>query len=181
MYSLEQFIDFYNEKGYFPDGQYSNPDKKLSYGQLKHKYEKYVRKTEKKEEKKGQVSDYMQAIYDAENKCREEDCAGVQFWNALTEEEDRVVSLELKKLTDFRKYDPAHIISRTRAPHLSAEPLNIMMVPRAFHFYIDKFLNPFTENHEAITQEQQDEIWIHLIGQERWDKLQAMKRKENIL
>lgn len=178
MYSLEQYIDYYNTKGYFPDGQYNNPDKKLNYGQLKHKYEKYVRKTERKEEKKGQVSNYMQNIYDVEAQCRADDCAAVQFWNALTEEEDRVVTLELKKLLDFRKVDPAHIISRTQAPHMSAEPLNIMMVPRAFHHYIDKFLNPFTEKHESITREEQDAIWIHLIGIDRWNKLQAMRRKE---
>lgn len=174
--SLEEYVEFYNKNGYLLDGQYSNPKKTLNKGQLKFKYERYIRKSERKESNKGIQSEYVQKVNEAMLEARRQDPAANLFWDSLTEEEYDVVFKEMKKLPDFREIDPCHIFGRGQAPQLADNLLNIVMAPRAFHNFVDKFLNPFSEKHEGITKEQHEQIWRHIVGDERYDTLLNLKR-----
>jgi hypothetical protein len=174
MLTLEEYIDKYREKGYLPDGQYANPEKKLNHGQLKFKYEKYVRRFAKKQEKTN--TEYTDNIIDITTQCRREDAGASIFWNALSEEEAAVVENEMKKLAEFREIDPCHVFSKGSTPQLADNPLNILMAPRAWHYFIDKYLNPYSEKHEGITKEEHEIIWRRIIGGDRYDKLLELKR-----
>ena len=176
-YTLEQYIAFYQKNNRLFDNQYTNPEKTLNFQQLKSKYEKYIRRSEKKKLKVN--TQYAQSIYDVEKECRDKDPAANEFWNALTSEETDFLMKEMKKILAFRDIDPAHILPRGVYPHLSTEPLNIIMVPRVFHTFIDGFLNPFTTKHEAITKEKQEQIWRHIVGDSRYDKLLELARGGN--
>lgn len=180
--TLEEYIQHYQEKGYLLDGQYSNPDKKLNYGQLKHKYERYCSRSVRKEEKKGRSSDYMNAIYKVEEKCRNDDPAASIFYN-------RIAELDEQWGTDYEDYfgkknkmlgsiyDPAHIFGRGSANHLSAEPLNIIMLPRFVHSMLDQYLEIFSiDVHKGITKERHEEIWRLIVGDERYNQLLELKR-----
>jgi len=171
----ETYKDYYLSNKRFSDGQYCNPEKfPLNEKQIKSKYEVYVKRFDKKQVKTN--SKYKQNIYDAEELVRNEDPEADLFWGSLSDEQYKIVKKEMRKSLDFSIIDPCHILSRGSCPQLSNEPLNIIMAPRGFHTYIDQFLNPFSEKHESINREQQDQIWIDIIGEERWSILQQMKQ-----
>ncbi len=171
---LEEYTAYYHTYKRFPDGQYSNPDKVLNEQQILTKYKKYVSRTEKKATKTN--SEYVSNVFTAEEEARNLDKDCDVFWNSLSIEQYDIIKKEMRKIKDFSIIDPCHIFSRGSSPQLADCVDNILMAPRAFHTFIDQYLNPFTEKHEALTREQHDDIWISIIGIDRWNKLLQMKR-----
>lgn len=177
--TFEEYQDFYREKNRLLDGQLVRQDKKLNYKQLQEKYKKYVRGLERKEEKKGQKSDYMKSILEVETECRLEDPTANIFYN-------KVNDIDQLWGTDYESYfikqnrmmntiyDPAHIIPRARSPRLANEKLNIIMLPRFVHTLIDSYREVFSYEHESIDAKRQEEIWRLIVGTERYEKLLSM-------
>ena len=144
MYTEEEYKNYYLKNKFFPDNQYSNREKILNEKQIYRKYEKYCSRLEKKKEK--EPSDYMKRIYEVEEECKKENPNGEYFWSRLTVEQLTVVRNEMRKIKDFSIYDPCHIISRGSSSKLADYKPNILVAPRAFHYYIDLMLDPFSVN-----------------------------------
>ena len=187
--SLEEFISYYHENNSFPNGLYNNPSKKLSDLQLKTKYEKYLVSFEKSVIRKNRIAEKALLpkeqtsrairIQEVMDEVKEKDPLGNIFWSKLTNEETYIVKKTM--WGDLANYDVAHIVGRGRCPRLADNYRNMLVVPRAFHTFIDQRLNPFSFKHESISEEKANEIWIRLIGQETWDYLQeeAIKTRLN--
>lgn len=184
MLTLEAYIQFYNERGYLPDGQYCSPNG-LNKKQLGTKYTKYLRALERKAQKAITPSLHAQEIFEAEQEVATRvdpnyrDIDKGFFWSKLTADEKTYM---LKKSSVFRNsdleiiYDPAHIIGRGRSSKLAKDTDNIIMLPRYFHTFIDKYINPFTL--KPLTSSEHEQLWIKIVGQERWDLLQSKLREE---
>jgi hypothetical protein len=173
--SYEEYKNFYMQYRSFPDGQYTNPEKfPLNEKQIKAKYDKYARATEKKESKGN--TPYMEAIFIAEKEARDNDPLAETFWGALNENQLQIIRQAMKLIPDFSILDPCHILPRGTTPQLSACVENILIAPRVFQHYLDGYMNPFSSNHETITKEKQNEIWISIIGIDRWNHLQDLKK-----
>lgn len=172
--TYEYYYEYYKKNNRFLDGQYNNPEKDLNDKQIKTKYNKYVKRFEKKLSKEN--SEYVQNIFSAEEEARKLDPEADIFWSSLSKEQYDIVKKEMKKIKDFSIIDPCHIISRGTCTKLADNIDNILMAPRVFHSYIDQYLNPFSEKHEAITKEQQESIWRCIVGDERYNTLLNLKR-----
>jgi len=156
--TLEEFKEYYEINGRLPNGQ-----KEIKQG-WNYQYKKYLKKQKKKD-------DWVEA----REKAYRRNPNGEQFFNALTDQEYNFYS---NLYGIFATLDPCHIIGKGECPkkELMNNPDNILVAPRYFHSYIDTFKNPFTQEHELITKEQREQIWIRFIGQEMWDELQELKR-----
>lgn len=122
----------------------------------------------------------MQAIYDIEEECKKENPNAERFYKRLEEldKEWNTNWVDYYKKQNYilgNIYDPAHIISRSQCPALSSEKLNIEVLPRIIHTYIDSYYEVFSTKHEQISKERQIEIWKLLIGEERYNELLFMK------
>jgi len=178
MYTYDDYKNYYLSNRAFPDGQYSNKDKVLNEAQIKIKYQKYIRKLERKENK--EPSDHMKEIWEVEKVVREKDPEAKLFWSVWNDEERNFL---YKKCSIFRDeegkilLDPAHILNRSTNPHLSNEELNIIMIPRYFHSLLDQHLSPFTGKH--IDNEEHTKLWIRIVGEDRYNQLLEMKNDNN--
>ena len=176
--SLQEYKEYYLKNKRFMDGQYSNSESfPLKDKQIQTKFNKYQKRTEKKLTKTN--TDYADSVFAAEKEARDADCVANVFWNSLTEEQSDFMMKEIKKCKDFSIIDSAHIIPRSKSKELACDPYNIIMLPRIFHSCIDSMVNPFSERHETISKEEQEKIWIQVVGKERWDELHRMLREGN--
>ncbi|MDA3855366.1 MAG: hypothetical protein PF569_03845 [Candidatus Woesearchaeota archaeon] len=156
--TFEEYKDYYEQ-----NGQTINGLIEIKQG-LKYQYTKWIKKQNK---------------INAWRECREEayrrNPNAEQFFDRLTKAEyDYYDNLYGK----FATLDPCHIIGKGECSinSLSNNPDNILIAPREFHTYIDTYHNPFTREHELITKEERDQIWIRFIGEEMWNKLQEIKK-----
>lgn len=177
--AFKEYKEYYHTHKRFPNGAYVNPDKTLNELQLKSKYEKYLKSLEKAEDRKSRYVEKSKEpkeqttrskrIEEAMKSVKEKDPEGKLFWSRLTEEEAVFIK---KNMWGFMAiYDVAHVIGRGRNPTLAEDENNMIVVPRAFHTFIDNRLNPFSDKHEHITEEQASDIWKRLIGEERFEGL----------
>jgi hypothetical protein len=190
MLSYEDFITYYGKYGRFPDAQYSNPDKILNERQLKTKYEKYIKRQsvallklknkfdvpETFEEDTEQPSTYIQKVFQAEKEALERDPDRQEFWINLTDDEINAIHNKIGMFKDKEGnvlYDPCHVISRTQNKILAYDPDNIIYMPRYCHSLIDIYKNFFTL--KSITKEEREDLWKHILGEERYNRLQDKK------
>jgi hypothetical protein len=184
--TFEEYKQFYNDKNYLPNNQYINRQKQLSEVQLRRKYGDYqrgeykkelqlIRQKEKQMNKIAIATEYQQKVNDVVKKAKLKNPHGEWFWSRLSSDQSVVVRIEMLKIPEFKIYDPCHIIPRSKSRKLSYEEKNIIIAPRAFHTYIDSLMNPFSEKHEFITKEEQNKIWIQIVGQDIWNWLQENK------
>lgn len=183
--SFESFKEYYFIHKRFPNNAYVNPVKTLNEYQLKSKYEKYLVSLDKQQTryenymdklklKEVRITPRAKRIQDAMDRVRKENPEGQEFWSKLNDDEKSIVRKNM--IGNLALYDVAHIFGRGRSPHLADEESNMMVVPRSFHTYIDKRLNPFSDRHEAISEERANEIWEYLVGKDRWEHLQELNR-----
>jgi hypothetical protein len=182
---FESYQAYYEKTGRFPSGQHT-PAKRQNQKQIAKKYQDYLKSCETKEivnkrnsdkpfssKLKTQRSNKIdQAMISAKTK----DPEAKEFWSKLTTEENQVVQREIQKIPDFCFIDGCHILGKGSNPGLADNPLNIFPAPRAFHYYIDQYKNPFTEKHENISLEKHELIWRKLVGNERYEKLLELRR-----
>jgi len=186
MLTLEEFIQYYESKNKLPRPSTYSGSKSLNEKQLNTKYKEYVKKCNRIEERKQSIiedeeseylSDYIKNQKFAKQEARQIDPDANIFFSKLNEEELSLVKKMMSVGYDFGIIDPAHIFSCGGWPHMSDIVDNILMLPRCVHHYIDLFLNPLSEKHEAITKEQRNEFWIRFIGIERWNMLVKMTKR----
>lgn len=194
MLTFEQFLDFEKEHNFFPNGLYHKA-KQYNDRELRRKYEDYKRSELKKQERREQqiqrqkeknlekmenpenyISDHKRKVYEAQEAVRKENPNGEYFWSRLSSCEEDFIRNEMKKIPDFSKYDPCHVISQGKCKRLAYEKKNIVIAPRAFHTYIDSMMNPFTEEHEFLSRKEWENIWIKIVGKERWNWLNEQYR-----
>jgi hypothetical protein len=179
--TLDEYKDFYYKYERCID-QVAVPKNTLTESYLDIRYKKYLRKQEKKKEK--EIKKHLEEKKPIEFKIDEqwEECKAEafnrnpkaeEFWESLDFVEKGVIITEM--WGDFKKLDPCHIIGKGRSSKLKYNPDNILIAPRIFHYYIDSFKNPLTKNHESITEEERNEIFKKIIGDEKWDKLNKEK------
>ena len=180
----EEFIDYYieNKKLPFP---LSTPKSFLSEYNLKSKYKDYVRRMEHNQEKmkdaktyKPPESNYATSVQKNMDEFRAKDDRRpfLEYFKKLTKLQQDAITEELwmcpkNKDTGYPTWDVAHIIERGENQRLADKQFNYILLPRNFHHHIDFYENPLTKEHERITKEQHDQIWIDLIGQELWNRL----------
>jgi len=179
MYTEEEYKNYYLKNRVFPDGQYSNKDKVLNDKQIKTKYEKYCKRTEKKKVKEN--SDYMNKVFEVEAECKKDNPNAERFYNKI-QELDKEWNTNFESY--FRKmnkifgdiYDPAHILGRSPR-FMAVEKENIEILPRFVHSNLDQYLEIFDKEykHYTISKERHEEIWRLIIGNERYDELLQLK------
>lgn len=155
--TFEEFKDYYEKYGYTITGKTN-----IKQG-LKYQYKKYVKKEEKKKLWK-----------DCRDEAFRRNPNGEQFFDNLT---DREFDFYIELKGDMSIFDPCHIIGKGECPkkELVNNPDNILIAPRYFHSLIDQYRNPFTAEHEIISKEERETIWIRFIGKEMMQKLKEIK------
>lgn len=186
----EEFVEYYNKNGKLPF-PLSTPKVKMGEFQLKAKYNDYCRRLDKDKKKptfaetlhpeisnKPKKSSYAQSVEDAMDRFRAKNDRSVflNYYRNLNQEQRKVIDSELwmcpvNPETKIQTWDVAHIIERGENQALADKEFNFVLLPRNFHHHIDFYENPLTPQHERITREQHDQIWMDLIGRELWDKL----------
>lgn len=181
--SQEDYISYYLKTGRFADGQYSPPNKKLNEAQLKTKYNKYIKRQEKKQiniterfsdfsEKEDGELTYVQKVLRAEKEALDRDPDKQEFWKNLTEREKSAIREKIGIARDKKGeiiYDPCHIIGRTQNKTLAIDPENIIYMPRIIHSLIDTYLN---FEGKPISKEERENLWKHILGEEWYNRLQ---------
>jgi hypothetical protein len=65
--------------------------------------------------------------------------------------------------------DPAHVLARSRAPHMKMNEDNIVWLNRYSHEMLDTCKSPISG--ECITREERDLWWKRIVGEEMYTKL----------
>jgi len=65
--------------------------------------------------------------------------------------------------------DPAHVIARSRAPHMKMNENNIVWLNRYSHDMLDNCKNPLSG--EPISKEERDVWWKRIVGEAHYTKL----------
>ncbi len=182
MYLLteEEYYKYYYKYGKCKD-QMSKPKNKLNDKQLLTKYLNYVKKEERKKEKRTTKikektdgnSDWIvcrKKVYARDN----EKCIVDQI---LTVEERNI----LKQSGSYIKKDisPAHYIRRSKSKAMECVVENVYTIYWSFHFRLDMHLSPITGKY--ITDEELDEWWYRVItfvyDEEMYEWLQEQKNR----
>lgn len=170
--TLEEYINFYNRRGYCVDSV-GVPKNKLNYNQLCYKHERYVKKEERKLNKtkiKKQninINKFDEKWDETKKKAFELNPNAEEFWNSLNMTEYEVMKKRCKGT--FGILDPCHIFGKGSHPHMKYLIENIVIAPRYFHSLIDQYINPFTG--ENISEDERNSIWIKIIGKECFQEL----------
>lgn len=199
MLDLEQYKEYYKENKGLPYPQTTwNRNKIFTDRELDSKYKDYCNKIEKQELKKEEkiidyklqqfepkekrVSEYTENI----NKAMKErhdlsDSNPVEFLEFLsmipTEHKLKIKEnmwLCPKNTNGYYTFDSAHIIERSICPKLANDIDNLVLLPRYLHTCIDNYIDYYTG--ERMGEKEHTELWIKLVGQERWDRLQRKRR-----
>ncbi len=180
--NFEEYVEYYNTTKRLPFPQTTWSRKKpFTERELHLKYRDYESKIEKLESKRQNPtkSEYSEKVEIAMQKARELD-SNYEVWNNYYRMLDKTSKEVIAKgmwvcpkndKTNKVTFDSAHIFSRGEYPHLAYEIDNLVLIPRNYHTYIDNFQNPLTYEHERLTKEEHDKLWIDLIGIRRWNSL----------
>lgn len=170
MLSREEYKEFYHNRGRCPDSKVVTKNK-LNDRQLDSRYDKYVEKQKKLREK---------------NKFRLDE-EWIELKSHLVQECALIRALRnAGRITDIHEVyrngkflvktlDGAHVISRQKAPFMKYDPDNVVMMNRYSHSMLDFLKNPIDGT--PITQEEQDEWWKFILGEERWNRLNEKYRQ----
>jgi len=169
MLTYEQYKENYKKYGKCVD-QMTRPSKPLSERLLLLRYDKYIKKEERKQQKF-------------------EDRKVDERWGAVREEiftrdghRCRLKSiLSIQELRLFKEHDGyfmntldgAHVIARSISKNLYYEPRNIITLDRVFHSRLDFNKCPLTG--KGITRQEKEWWWIRIIGREEWEWLNNNK------
>lgn len=182
--NYEQFQKFYREKGYLPNdvGRRKNS---LNEKQLQTRFKKYQKQQDhrrkklseslKKERKRSyevKVDGRWEVV---KNQMDLNNCLLIQ---RLKEDPGgkEVLDVLMKLGGGFLKtIDPAHVISRSQAPHLKYESKNVVPLNRYSHSMLDTMRDPIYGN--PLTKDKRDEWWEFIVGETQWAELQEMKRR----
>jgi len=94
-----------------------------------------------------------------------------RLWKILNEEEKNWLRENDPNVLYFNKIiGVAHVISRNRSTNLYYESNNLYLLGWGFHFRLDNFRNPLTN--EEITKEEIKQWWIRIIGKELYEWLE---------
>ena len=163
MYTKEEYVRFYQSHGRCVD-DISKRNGKLNEKQLESKYEKYVTKIEKKQ-----------------NKFIVKDEKWIEIKNNLPKECELIKALQKANKLDYIRslrhngsfllntLDGAHYKSRQEAPFMKYDPDNVVSLNRYSHSMLDFMKNPIDGT--PITKEEQENWWKFILGQERYDRL----------
>ncbi len=170
MLNYEEFIDFYDTKGYLPNNIYCS-NKRLNSKQLKTKYKKYLKLEVKKQEKfretlEKELNRDIEKAKDLEwEKVLKEvwirDKGKCQLWEKLTESEKNLVRQDIFMSKYFSILDGAHFLSRARYPNLKYEVSNVYLLYRFFHERLDNMRDPLTN--KKINKDKWKYWWKRII------------------
>lgn len=174
--TLEEFIDCYRVNNRFPYPLKNWSKKPLSDTELRRKYNEYLRtlennKCKKSVMKKRSYSNKVRKAMESSKSHKRWD----DFYRTLTKDEKKAVDDTMwmcpRDSTGMVVFDTAHIVSRSSSYSLASDIDNMIELPRGFHSYIDDYKNPLSNEHEHISKEEHDSIWIRLVGKELWEKI----------
>lgn len=161
-YTKEDYIDFYNKYGRYPDN-FGYRNQRLNEKQLNTKYEKYLKKQEKNN-KSFEVDERWNQI----KALLPKQCALI----AVLRKNNRFA--EIDELYSNAKFlistiDGAHVFSRQKAPWMKYDIDNVVPLNRYSHSMLDFMKDPI-DGH-TITKEEQTEWWKLILGDDRWNRL----------
>jgi len=172
MMPLEEFILFYNEKGYFPFQTSIKKSKRYNRREFESKYKSYIKFEKRKLEKFQQSFQKDEKWESLKEEVHKRDIS-CQFLKCLNLIEHSII---IKDLWGFNLIlDCAHIIGRARSNKLKYDIDNVVLLTRYAHSNIDKYIDPITG--KSMTEEERDLWWVRIVGKERFEKL-IQKSKE---
>jgi len=169
MRSKEEFIAYYKKTGSLLN-EVSKRKNKLNEVQLESKYQKYIQKVEKdnqkNEEKRYTIDE------DWESLKLQLDMENCQLIKRLKEEKMDKALKELKFNASWliNTIDPAHIFPRSGYPYLKYEVINVVPLNRFSHSCIDTMRDPINGKH--INKEEQQLFWLFIAGKTCYNELE---------
>lgn len=172
--TFKEFIDYYEKTGRIPN-DFSYRKNKLNETQLKSKYEKYLKKLNKEQEKREENKYTIDERW--EELKAQLDLEHCQLIKKL-QSEDRFEALKELKFNAswlIKTIDPAHIFPRSGYPELKYDVDNVVPLNRYSHSCIDTMRDPINGN--MIDKETQQLFWKYIVGDITYNKLE--KRTKN--
>lgn len=164
MLSREEYKEYYKNHGRCID---TAPVKTvLNEKQLNNRYARYVERQKRMRERRKFKLD--EKWIELKSQLVQE-CALIRALRAA----NRITEIhEIYKNGKFlvKSLDGAHVISRQKAPFMKYDSDNVVMLNRYSHSMLDFLKSPIDGS--PITKEEQDEWWIFILGEERWNRLQ---------
>lgn len=168
--SEEEYFDYYYEHGKCIDDLFNNKAK-FNEKQLKTRYKKYVIKSQAKEEKNKIKRDekWDELKVNIPNKCA--------LISKLVSDKRYSEAQMIREKGTFLvdTIDGAHVISRQKAPFMKYDIDNVVPLNRYSHSMLDFLKNPIYGT--PISVEDQEQWWIYIIGEERWNRLNKKYKK----
>ena len=165
MLSFEEFKNFFEKKGRFPNSAYVSK-KGYNEAQFKTKYKTYLKSENKKQEKfnKDQTDDKWEITKNIVDRRDRRKC---QFYRILTISERKAIESELIGVA--KKVDRAHIFGKGSNPHMKYNSSNVITIYHIFHQRLDTYRHPLYDT--PIDSEERDEIWSRIIGVYNFEQL----------
>lgn len=170
MFTLEQYKQYYRDEGRCVD-QAHTPKNTLNDRVLESKYKKYVKKENKKRDKKPKKDIEWEQAREEVFKRDKGEC---QLLKKLDYSSIRKLKENSGGLHNI--IDPAHIFNKATYRELYYEPENIICLNRFSHSMLDFNKHPITGI--AISREEVDYWWVIIVGIDRINKL--LKKMEEI-
>lgn len=167
MYSYEEFLFFYEEKGYLPN-DVSRRKNKLNDKQLKSRYEKYLRSEQKRQEALERYTSKDERWEELKSKKSLLTCELIDklsllgYQNAIEEIRGRAGHL-------YFIIDPAHVFGKGAYPHMKYDLDNVVPLNRYSHSMLDQNRDPISG--EQISNEDKIDWWIFIIGNNKYQEL----------
>jgi len=163
--TLEEFKNFFEKKGKFPNNSYVSP-KVYNEAQLKTKYKTYVKSENKKQEKftKDQIDDKWETTKKIVDSRDRRKC---QLYRILSITERKVIESELIGVA--KKVDRAHIFGKGSHPNMKYNPANVITLYHIFHQRLDTYRHPLYDT--PIDSEERDSIWCRIVGVYNFEQL----------
>lgn len=161
--TFEEFVEFYNEKGFLPNDVNRNRTNVLNEKQLKTRYTKYKKSREFKE---------IKIDEEWENVKSELNLTYCHLLKKLKEDNlfDEINILKNKGSFLLNIIDAAHIFPKSGYPYLKYDIENIVPLNRFSHSCLDSMRDPITG--EQISKEQHTYYWMYIAGIETYKKLE---------
>lgn len=175
MKTLEQFIQFYQQRGYLDMGTtIRKPSKPLNERQIKTAYDQYVRKTERQKQKQSEKRNQPMSK-DAELSIfvRKRDGNQCRLLRLLT---PREYALWKEHYGGQDTVDAAHVFGKGAHPWMRYDPDNIVCLNRFSHLSLDTYRNPLTGS--TISKEEHEMWWKRIIGGNVYNELLDKSYKE---
>jgi len=189
--SFLEYKNIYISRGKCID-QLSPPKNKFNEKQLQRRYDKFVIREEKKNNKpasskktKSSIKEKRFTFSDEEWKLTKEiaftrdDLGECQFLKVLSYSEVELF-FENQSFGLSKQVDPCHIFGRGAYPEeeLAYNPSNIVYCNRIFHSLIDTNRNPLTT--KPLLKGEKEKWWVRIIGEHRFSELNKIVKEINL-